>query len=153
MKNLSPFEKEQEVRLKLLGYLKNNPKGKHISDIQKETGISRKTLEKHLSSLDYENEIYCKQFGPTRVFYPNHRFHHIDFEVIKMKNRTIWANILENEYGLFILIRETRKIKDKWTTKGSVLIPIEKSEEFTHKLELLLTSDRISKFTVERKSF
>jgi len=151
MKNPSPFEKEKEIHNGVLKYLQTNPQGKHISDIQKETGISRKTLEKHLSLLEHENEIYCKQFGPTRVYYPNHRIHHIDFEVIKSKNRTIWTNVIENEYGLFLLIQEKRKISDEWVNKGSVLIPYENTKEFSEKLNSLLNSNRIRKILENKK--
>jgi|TARA_B100000315_G_C14305650_1_gene463903 predicted transcriptional regulator len=145
MKNLSPDDKEFATKEKLLKFLVNNPKGLHITDIQKQTGISRKTLEKHLNILEYENEIYCKQFGPTKVYYPNNRIHHNDFEVLKLKNRNIWSNIIENEYGTFLLIRETRLIKDKWLPKGSVLIPLEKGKQFISNIQKLLKSDKIRK--------
>ena len=55
MNNLSPDNKENETRQKLLNFLISNSKGLHITDIQKQTGISRKTLEKHLNLLEYEN--------------------------------------------------------------------------------------------------
>lgn len=151
MKNLSPFEKEQEIHLKLLKYMRENRNGKHISDIQKETGISRKTLEKHLNLLEFENEIYCKQYGPTRVYYPSNMFHHIDNEILKTKNRTIWGNILENEYGKFLLIKEKRRIENKWVTKGSLLIPVEKKDEFRKNLEKFLNSNKIRKFSDKAK--
>ena len=145
MKNLSPDDKEIAIRDKLRKFLIGNPKGLHITDIQKQTGISRKTLEKHLNTLEYENEIYCKQFGPTKVYYPNNRIHHNDFEVLKLKNRNIWSNIIENEYGTFLLIRETRLTKNKWVPKGSVLVPLEKGKEFISNLQKLLKSDKIRK--------
>ncbi len=145
MKNLSPDDKEIAIRDKLLKFLISNPKGLHITDIQKQTGISRKTLEKHLNTLEYENEIYCKQFGPTKVFYPNNRIHHNDFEVLKLKYRNIWSNIIENEYGTFLLIRETRLVKSNWISKGSVLIPLDKGKEFIDNIQKLLKSEKIKK--------
>ena len=145
MRNLSPDEKESAIKQKLIKFLVGNPKGLHITDIQKQTGISRKTLEKHLNMLEYENEIYCKQFGPTKVYYPNNRIHHNDFEVLKLKKRNIWSNIIENEYGTFLLIRETRLVKDKWISKGSVLVPFNKSKEFIRNIQKLLKSDKIKK--------
>jgi len=143
MKNLSPDDKEIETKQKLLKFLIGNPKGLHITDIQKQTGISRKTLEKHLNMLEYGNEIYCKQFGPTKVYYHNTKIHHNDFEVLKLKNRNIWSNIIENEYGTFLLIRETRLVKNNWISKGSVLIPLDKGKEFIESIQKLLKSDKI----------
>ena len=70
----------------VLEYLKKNPRGKTTTELGKELKISRKTIEKHLQLLVFENEIYVKQFGPTRVYYPNHRVHHFDFEKYYLKH-------------------------------------------------------------------
>lgn len=143
MKNKSPFEKEQEAHNRTLSFLKANPRGVHITDIAKETGISRKTLEKHLNTLEYENQIYCKHFGPTKVYYPNRKVHHIDFEILKLKNRIIWADLCDNEFGIFLLLQEKKLINKVWVSKGSILIPIENTKEFLNKISKLLSSDRI----------
>ena len=84
-----------------------------------------------------------KQFGPTRVYYPNHRVHHLDFEKLQLKNKTIWFDILENEFGRSLLIQEKKKDNSKWVTKGSVLIPIESGKEFVRALNKVLNSKRI----------
>ena len=143
MKNKSPFEKEQDVHNRTLSFLKANPRGVHITDIAKETGISRKTLEKHLNTLEYENQIYCKHFGPTKVYYPNRKVHHIDFDILRLKNRTIWADVMDNEFGVFLLIQEKKLINKSWVSKGSILIPIENSREFVGKVSKLINSERI----------
>lgn len=145
MANLSPFQKERQIHYRLLNFLKNKPKGLTTTEVMKATKISRKTLEKHLQLLTSENEIYMKQFGPTRVYYPNNRVHHIDFEKLQLKNKTIWFDILENEFGRFLLIQEKKKDDGKWVTKGSVLIPIESGEEFVRALNKILNSERIKK--------
>lgn len=145
MENLSPFKKERHIHHKLLSFIKNNPKGMTTTDIMKATKISRKTLEKHLQLLNSENEIYMKQFGPTRVYYPNHRVHHLDFEKLQLKNKTIWFDILENEFGRYLLIQEKRKQGNEWITKGSVLIPLDSGKQFVNALKKILNSDRIKK--------
>ncbi len=143
--NLSPFQKEKYIHNRLLNFLKKNPKGLTTTEIMKSTKISRKTLEKHLQLLSSENEIYMKQFGPTRVYYPNHRVHHLDFEKLQLKNKTIWFDIVENEFGRFFLIQEKKKDNGEWTTKGSVIIPIDSGKEFIKALNNILNSKRLRK--------
>lgn len=143
MENISPFKKEEFLKDKLLNYLKKNPKGLTTTEIQKETKISRKTLEKHLQLLVYENEIYMKQFGSTRVYYPNHRIHYVDFEKLIINNRTYWFDIMENEFGKFLIIQEKRKLENKYFTKGSILIPLEKIKLFTSNLNKILNNNKL----------
>lgn len=145
MRNLTPFEKEVVIRKKLLEYLKKHPKGLTTTEIGKDTGISRKTLEKHLQLLVFENEIYMKQWGPTRVYYPNHRVHYVDFKKLMINNRTYWFDIMKNEYGSYLLIQEKRKDGKKWTTKGSILIPLKESRKFGSALNEILKDNRLLK--------
>ena len=147
----SPFEREKNIHDDLLKFLKANPKGLITTEIEKATKISRKTLEKHLQILVFENEIYMKQFGPTRVYYPNHRIHYLDFEKFIHKNRTIWFDILENEYGEYLVIQEKRKNDKEWEAKGSILIPIEGIEGFIKALSKIKKSDKLKKIVKESK--
>ena len=144
MKNIGPFEKELKIHSIVLDILKKNPKGLTTTEIGKLTKISRKTLEKHLQVLVYENEIYLKQFGSTRVYYPNSRLHYIDFEKLKLNNKTFWFDIMENEYGKYLLIQEKRK-NGEWLTKGSILIPLDKINVFIKSLNKILKSKKLNK--------
>ena len=72
--------KEKMTHGKILVFLRNNPKGLTITEIVRGTKLSRKAIEKHLQILVLENEIYTKQFGVTKVYYPNHRINHLDFD-------------------------------------------------------------------------
>ena len=143
MKNISPFKKEDILKERLLEFLKINPKGLTTTDIQKDTKISRKTLEKHLQLLVYENELYMKQFGSTRVYYPNHRLHYLDFEKLTINNRTYWFDIMDNEFGKFLIIQEKRKSGDKFVTKGSILIPADKIKLFNTYLNKIIRNKKI----------
>ena len=140
---ISPFDRERKLHDNLLSFIKKNPKGLTTTDIAKATKISRKTLEKHLQLLVYENEIYMKQFGPTRVYYPNHRMHYIDFEKMTINSRTYWFDIMENEFGKFLIIQEKRKENDKFATKGSILVPLDKIKQFIMNLNKVSKSSRI----------
>lgn len=141
--NPAPFKKEKLIREKVLEYLKNNPRGKTTTELNKELKISRKTIEKHLQLLIFENEAYMKQFGPTRAYYPNKRLHYIDFKKISLNNKTFWFDIMENEYGKYLLIQEKRKEDGEYSTKGSILIPINKAKLFINSLNKLLKENKL----------
>lgn len=147
MKNISPFKKEIKIHFDILNLLKKHPKGLTTTEIGKLAKISRKTLEKHLQILVYENEIYLKQFGPTRVYYPNKRIHYIDFEKLKLNNKTYWFDIMENEYGKYLLIQEKRK-NGEWLTKGSILIPLDKINMFIKGLNKIVKSKKLNKLKI-----
>ena len=93
--------------------------------------------------LILENEIYMKQFGVTKVYYPNHRIHHFDFEKLDYNNRTIWFDILENEFGKYLLIQKKKKVEDKWIHEHSITIPLEQSDKFLKVLDKILHSQKI----------
>ena len=144
---ISPFDREKKVHDSLLSFIKKNPKGLTTTDIARATKISRKTLEKHLQILTFENEIYMKQFGVTKVYYPNHRIHHFDFEKLSYNNRIIWFDILENEYGKYLLIQKKKKTKEDWEHEHSITIPLEQTKEFLKVLQKILNSQRIKKIS------
>src|SRR3989344_714634 len=80
--SMNPGNKERIIHEKVLEALKKSPKGFTMTELVRGTKFSRKAIEKHLQVLILENEIYMKQFGVTKVYYPNHRIHHFDFEKI-----------------------------------------------------------------------
>ncbi len=140
-----PAKKEKIIHTKIIEFLRNNPKGLTMTQLVRATKFSRKAIEKHLEVLILENEIYMKKFGVTKVYYPNHRIHHFDFEKLSFNNRTIWFDILENEYGKYLLIQKKKKVEDKWEHEHSITIPLEKSKEFLKTLDNLLKSSRMKK--------
>ena len=135
--------KEKITHGKILAFLKNNPKGLTITEIVKGTKLSRKAIEKHLQILVLENEIYTKQFGVTKVYYPNHRINHLDFEKIDYNNKTIWFDVLENEFGRYLLIQKKKRAENEWVHEHSITIPLEQSERFLNVLEKVLHSSRM----------
>ena len=137
-KNLSPFEKETDVHDRVLSFIKNQPDGMTTTDIQKNTKISRKTLEKHLSLLVSKNEIHMNQFGPTRVYYPNKKVENFKSEKIIISNRTYYFDLLQNQYGRFYLLQEKKKENGKLISKGSLLVPEANIQEFVSGLNKLL---------------
>lgn len=140
-----PPKKEKIIHPKILDFLRNNPKGLTMTQIVRGTKFSRKAIEKHLQILILENEIYMKQFGVTKVYYPNHRIQHIDFEKLNYNNKIIWFDVLENEYGRYLLIQKKKKINNEWIHEHSITIPLEQSKRFLKVLDKVLHSSRIKK--------
>lgn len=140
-----PAKKEKIIHGKVLEVLKGNPKGLTMTELVRNTKFSRKAIEKHLEVLILENEIYMKKFGVTKVYYPNHRIHHFDFEKLNYNNRIIWFDILENEFGKYLLIQKKKKVGDGWEHEHSITIPLEHTKEFSKLLIKILSSSRIKK--------
>src|SRR3989344_3253737 len=137
------MQKEKMISSKVLELLKNNPKGLTMTEIVRNTKFSRKAIEKHLEILILENEIYMKKFGVTKVYYPNHRIHHFDFEKINYNNRIIWFDILENEFGKYLLIQKKKKVNNNWVHEHSITIPLDQTGNFQKVLEKILSSQRM----------
>jgi len=142
---LYPAEKEKIIHNKVLDALRANPKGMTMTDIVRAAKFSRKAIEKHLQVLALENEIYIKQFGITKVYYPNHRVQHFDFEKLNYNNRTIWFDILENEYGRYLLIQKKKKQNDEWVHEHSITIPLEQCSAFLKTFSKIVNSERVKR--------
>ena len=142
-----PAKKEKIIHDNLIKFLKSNPKGLTMTEVVRGTKFSRKAIEKHLQVLILENEIYMKQFGVTKVYYPNHRIHHFDFEQLNYSNKTIWFDILENEFGRYLLIQKKKKVNNEWIHEHSLTIPLEQVKQFLKTLNKILHSQRIKKLS------
>ncbi len=141
----SPYKREKLIHNNITELLRNNTKGLTMSEIVRNTKVSRKAAEKHLQILVLENEIYMKQFGVTKVYYPNNRIHHFDFEQLDYNNKTIWFDVLENEYGKYLLIQKKKKSGNEWIHEHSITIPLDQCERFLKSLDKVLHSQRMSK--------
>lgn len=140
-----PSKKEKIIHDKILEFLRTNTKGLTMTELVRATTFSRKAIEKHLQVLILENEIYMKQFGVTKVYYPNHRIQHFDFERLDYNNKTIWFDILENEFGKYLLILKKKKIGNDWVHEHSITLPLEHCEQFLKVFEKILHSKRMKK--------
>lgn len=139
----SPFERESETHEKIHSHLKAHPRGLTTQEIEQQTGISRKAVEKHLQMLLFSNDIYMKQLGSTRVYYPNHRYHHLDFNYFDIGKKRFYLDLIENEYGKSILIQQKIKEKERWITKGSIFIPLDATQEFLKNFNSILNSKKL----------
>ena len=140
---MQPTKKGKLIHNQILEFLRKNSKGLTMTELVRSTGFSRKAIEKHLQILILENEIYMKQFGVTKVYYPNHRIQHFDFERLDYENKTIWFNVLEGEFGIYLLIQKKKKINGEWVHEHSITIPIAQTEKFLKVLDKVLHSQRM----------
>ena len=147
----SPFTRENETHEKIDSYLKAHPRGLTTQDIEQQTNISRKAVEKHLQMLLFSNDIYIKQVGSARIYYPNHRYHHLDFKYFDIGKKRFYIDLIENDYGKSILVQQKIKEGEKWITKGSVFIPLEASNDFVNNLKEVLNSKRLKEEIKEIK--
>ena len=141
--NSSPFARESETHERIHTHLKAHPRGLTTQDIEQQTGISRKAVEKHLQMLLFSNDIYMKQLGSTRVYYPNHRYHHLDFKYFDIGKKRFYIDLIENEYGKSVLVQQKIKEKEKWITKGSIFIPLNASQQFLKSFSDILNSKKL----------
>jgi len=153
--NSSPFIRESKTHEKIHSHLKAHPRGLTTQEIEQQTQISRKAVEKHLQVLLFSNDIYMKQVGSARIYYPNHRFHHLDFNYFDFGKKRFYFDLIENNYGKSLLIQQ--KIKDnndKWIMKGSVFIPLDATGDFVRSLSSILKSKRLKEeIEKQRKHF
>lgn len=139
----SPFNRESETHEKIHTHLKAHPRGLTTQEIEEQTNISRKAVEKHLQILLFENNIYMKQVGSARIYYPNHRYHHLDFNYFDVGKKRFYIDLIDNNYGKSILIQQKIKEGDKWIMKGSVFIPLDASQQFLKSLKDILNSKKL----------
>jgi len=139
----SPFVRESETHEKIHTYLKKHPRGLTTQDIEEQTNISRKAVEKHLQMLLFANEIYMKQVGSARIYYPNHRYHHLDFKYFDFGKKRFYIDLIDNNYGKSLLIQQKIKEGERWVMKGSVFIPLEAAKDFLRNFKELMNSKRL----------
>ena len=148
---VSPFIRESETHEKIHSHLKAHPRGLTTQDIEEQTGISRKAVEKHLQMLLFANEIYMKQVGSARIYYPNHRYHHLDFNFFDFGKKRFYFDLIENDFGKSLLIQQKINENGKWITKGSIFIPLEASTDFIKNLNGILKSKKLKEEIKEFK--
>jgi hypothetical protein len=150
-KQESPAKKEKIIHNKALEFIRKNSKGLTMSELVNGTGFSRKAIEKHLQILVLENEIYMKQFGITKVYYPHRKIQHFDFEKFSYGNQTIWFDVLEGEFGKYLLIQKKKKLDNKWVHEHSITVPLGQCENFSKSLNKILQSPKTKKLLEESK--
>ncbi len=131
---LPSHEREQYLRETLRKTIKMNPNGITISLISQNLPIGHRTVSKHLSIMEYTNEIYSDKIGNTSVFYPNTRLMHPASEkTFDLGNIEYQAYIIRNKtLGDSIFIQEKRKSEYTDDIGSGIMIPIDKFKDFVN---------------------
>lgn len=133
---LPTHEREQYVREVIRQTLKLNPNGVTASKLGRNLPIDGRTISKHLSIMQYTNELYTEKDGNNVYYYPNSRLMHpasekvfelghIEFQVYHLRNKRL---------GDSIFIQERKKDDYKDDIGSGIIIPVDKFKEFVQYL-------------------
>lgn len=109
------------------------------SEIVEATGLSRTTVDKHLTRLRQLREVYRqKRDKQTYFYYPNGKPLHsygrkriedgdtiLDIQLAKGKNEDLYFHLTEKRFSLM----------EGETTEGAVIFPLSSLDEFFQKME------------------
>ena len=68
-----------------------------------------------------------------------------DFEKLDYNNKTIWFDVLESEFGKYILIQKKKKVNGEWVHEHSITLPLALGDRFIKALDKILHSERVKK--------
>lgn len=133
----APQARESRNRELILETLKQNERGLTINDLAGKTKLTRDTIVRHVTSLAYQDEIYTMKYGNVSVYYPNHRqVRGLDRLTVECgPGRTIYLNMLRNQFGDFLNISELRNIGGQSEKMGSIILPPEYLKELITSLQ------------------
>ena len=134
-------EREQYLREILRKTMKMNPNGITISKITDSLPIGQRTISKHLSIMEYTNEVYTEKIGNTTVYYPNTRLMHPASEKkFDLGNIEFQAYIIRNKIiGDSVFIQETKKSDYSEDIGSGIMIPVDKFKDFVNFLSNVAT--------------
>jgi hypothetical protein len=129
---LPAHEREQYVREIIRQTLRLNPNGVTASKLNRFLPIDGRTISKHLSIMEYTNELYTEKDGNNVYYFPNSRLMHpateetfsagnIEFQVFHIRN---------NRLGDSVFIQERKKDEYKDDIGSGLIIPVDKFKEF-----------------------
>lgn len=134
-------EREQYLREVLRKTVKMNPNGITIGKITEYLHLDSRTTSKHLSIMEYTNEIYSEKVGNTSIYYPNTRLMHPASEqAFDLVTTELQAYIIRNtRIGDSIFIQEKRKGEYNDDIGSGIMIPIDKFKDFVGFLNSVAT--------------
>ncbi len=141
-KYLSPDAREMVTRdtvRKIVKKLGTN--GISVSEIAKETGLDRKSIQKHLEKLNGLREIYSqKRGGNTVLYFPNGKpLHQIGSIRVGDENPFLDITIAQGQRDLlyFYIVEKGYSILEGEVSEGAVMLPVDKLDYFIEALKEL----------------
>lgn len=136
---LSPEKRSDIIRITIKRILNEHPEGVTCPDLSEITGLSIKTVRKHLDFLTAVREAYKKEYGARlAVYFPNGKLIHPYSDTIRKIGESIFSfQRIENTWGKFIYVQERKKdpYTNKTKTVGGIMIHKESIEKFIEALK------------------
>ena len=134
-------EREQYHREMLRKTVKMNPNGITVGKITEYLHLDSRTTSKHLSIMEYTNEIYSEKVGNTSVYYPNTGLMHPASEqAFDLGTTELQAYIIRNaRIGDSVFIQEKRKGEYTDDIGSGIMIPVDKFKDFVGFLNSVAT--------------
>jgi hypothetical protein len=130
---LPPHERGHYLREKIMETLElNEDTGVSVSALEEKLPFDRRAIQKHLEVLTHTNAAYADEVGPTKLYFPNERAVHSNYDrKTNLNGREFGFSVVDNKLGHFVLIKE---IKEK-DIGGGILVPVDHFDEFVNELQ------------------
>jgi hypothetical protein len=134
IEQLGPEKKSDYIRLAIINCLSTHPEGITVQLLCELTGLTQKTIKKHLDQLTATREAYKKEYG-TRIsiYFPNGKQNNQNAtKIITVGNSLFQFQIIENTWGKYIYIQERKRdsYSNMIKTIGGIMIDYESASEF-----------------------
>lgn len=134
-------EKEIYVKEILRKTLQLNQSGLTVSQLKSKLPFDRRIIEKHLSIMEFTNEIYSFKLGSNRIYIPNHKaMHEATSYSERLGKNEYQVYTLHNKLGDFAIIQQKDLEKNYQDVTGGLQIPLEHYEKFVTYLQKSITA-------------
>lgn len=139
IEQLSPEKRGDMIRIVIKRLLAQHPEGLTAQDLAEASGLSVKTVRKHLSFLTAVREVYQKRYR-TRltIFFPNGKLVHPYSDSITEIGDSMYSfQRVVNTFGRFLYIQERKRdlYTNRTKTVGGIMIEEEGLVKFIEKLK------------------
>lgn len=137
---LPASEKETYVKEILRQTLQLNPSGLTVTQLKQKLSFDRRIIEKHLSIMEFTNEIYSFKLGNNKLYIPNHKaLHEATSYSERLGKHEYRVYTLHNKLGDFAIIQQKDLEKNSVDITGGLQIPLEYYEKFVAYLKKSIT--------------
>jgi len=128
---LDPDARERYVEGMIKETIMLNKDGVSVPQLLEALPFSRKVIEKHLERLVAVNEAYLKEYGRTKVYFPNSRAIHPLAELeVKVGGKSFRSVLIDNMLGKFVYIQEYETGVYGKEVKGGLMVPTSAFKQF-----------------------
>ncbi len=134
-------EKETYVKEILRQTLQLNPSGLTVTQLKQKLSFDRRIIEKHLSIMEFTNEIYSFKLGNNKLYIPNHKaMHEATSYSERLGRHEYQVYTLHNKLGDFAIIQQKDLQKNSIDVTGGIQIPLEFYDRFVAYLQKSITA-------------